>query len=150
MKILWRYWISVAVVVVVVFGGLSTSTASTQRPQLAWLSTDGGGCSGVASSEPREAYGLVTFWRGENSQVQARVHIIRGDPNERYTVNHSCIGSIGDVYTNAAGNGVARLEFTPGTSFAIDVHLYCVPQEPGECSERWGVRAQTELQSLPS
>ncbi|MFM8267123.1 MAG: hypothetical protein ACKOA2_03815 [Ilumatobacteraceae bacterium] len=144
---LWRLWMAIAAAIVVVFGGLPASMASSQRPVLAWLSTSTASCEGAPSAGPRGAYGLVTYRQLDATHVEATVHISGGVPNERYTVNRTCVGSVGDVYTDATGGGVARMEFYSGTAFAIDVHLYCVGNRY-TCGDRWGEKAQTTLQVL--
>lgn len=114
---------------------------------MAWLSTDTAACGGAPSAGPRNAYGLVTYRQLDASHVEATVHISGGVPNERYAVNRTCVGSIGDVYTDATGGGVTRIEFESGPAFAIDVHLYCVGNR-FTCGDRWGEKAQTTLQVL--
>jgi hypothetical protein len=129
--------------------GIGPAAARAADPAVAWLVAAPGGCGSPTYPGPSSSYGVVSLGRLDASTA-VTVQILRGVPNERYTVNISCVGSIGDIYTNAKGRGSARIPISQTLPFAIDVHLYCDPSVSGDCSARWGESARTsQLVSPP-
>lgn len=125
--------------------GLTASPAGARTPATSWLVQPlDGGCVVQTVPMPSRAYGSVTV-APAGSSTSVTVQILRGVPNERYTVNVTCVGSVGDVYTNASGRGSARIVIDRPLPFAIDVHLHCTS---GDCAPRFAEGARTEVLSF--
>lgn len=138
MTVRWRTT-AIAVTAMLTLSLGTGAVAAEGAPGRTWLVQQGGGCGAPTHPTPSDAYGLVAVGQDGTSTV-VTVQILRGRPNERYTVNISCVGAIGDVFTNARGRGSARILIERDSPFAIDVHLYCVS---GDCTARWGEAART-------
>lgn len=134
---------------VIALGTGSAVAGSVQAAQgRAWLVQQGGGCAAPTDPTSSTTYGLVSIGRLDSTPT-VTVQILRGVPSERYTVNLSCIGDIGEVHTDARGRGATHLSIsderlaqfrTLGLPFAIDVHLYCAG---GDCTARFSESART-------
>lgn len=144
-----RALVAIAALVMPLVTGAGPVAADAEESAVNWMVASGG-----VESGPSRSYGFVIVRGVDDSSIMVTVHILRGVPDERYTVNINGVGDIGDIYTNARGNGQAHIMLTsgvtryPGNPFRIDVHLFC-DISPGACGPRWGQGGITGPIALP-
>ena len=123
--------------------GLGTAEAGRFPQASAKFNATLGDCDGAPAGG---GVGSVTLRRLPGNAVRVKVEIKNRMPNETYTINRSCHGSIGTIETDANGEGSA--EFTTSaqglnttTSIVLDIHISTDPYPD---------RARTSLISLPT
>lgn len=106
-----------------------------------------GDCS--AGAPPEGGFGTVSLRRLANNSVSVTIQINTGQPNQKYTVNWSCRGQIGEVSTDESGRGFASFtapDIVNGQDLrnietvVVDVHLSAWP---------YGDKARATAISLP-